>query len=80
MLFFDCSLDAGEYEFSTTVVAERGTSGFGFTQYAPDFETECVDPWNVVVGSERLLLEDEIDGLISGLSTALDPTRVEKRS
>jgi hypothetical protein len=67
IVFFDCTLGHGETEFSRTVVGTRGPVRFGPAQHGPDLETERVDDWFIVFGSNRILTVEEIQALLSEL-------------
>jgi hypothetical protein len=43
-------------------------AGFGWAQFGPDLETEELGEWTFVYGSNRLLLIEEIQALVSDFS------------
>ena len=66
ILVFDCRLGYGKGTFSRTVVAARvDPTVFRWASVGPDLNSERVDEWTVIYTSNRLLLVEEIDALVS---------------
>jgi len=68
LVVFDCKLGYFERTFFRTVVAVRGgQAGFGPCQFGAGLVTEQVGEWTLVYGSDRQLLLEEIEALVSAI-------------